>query len=338
VPSCGPDDEETRRMSNLSPPAGVRTVSPPAGSISAAPVLRSLLFVPGDSDRKQARAIASAADALILDLEDSVAAEQLPLARSRVCELLVSRPERSRQQLWVRVNALSSGQLLDDLVAVFPGGPDGLVLPKVSSPAELWEVGNYLAALEAREGKPRGSTKLIVIATETPRAVLTLGAYPQALDSNAHGRDRLAGLTWGAEDLSAAMGITHKTDRQGSLTFTFQLARSMCVLTATATGVQAIDGVYLDFRDVEGLKRDIESARRDGFTGKLAIHPDQIDAINTAFVPGTAEVEWAQRIVAAFTTTPQAGVMSIDGQMIDRPHLIQARRILDLMSRREGGT
>jgi citrate lyase subunit beta/citryl-CoA lyase len=249
---------------------------------------------------------------------------------------LLSRPDRSRQQLWVRVNALSSGIILEDLAAIFAGYPDGIVLPKASSAAEVCEVGNYLAALEAREGRVAGSTRLIVIATESPQALLTLADYSQVLGTNPRAQARLAGLTWGSEDLSSAMGITHKTDRQGSLTFTFQLARSMCVLTATAVGVQAIDGVYLDFRDMEGLKRDIESARRDGFTGKLAIHPDQIEPINAAFVPGAAEIDWAQRIVSAFAASPHAGVMSLDGRMIDRPHLIQARRILDLMARREG--
>jgi citrate lyase subunit beta/citryl-CoA lyase len=322
-------------VSDLSPPAGVRTIAPPSDVISAAPVLRSLLFVPGDSERKQAKGVSSGADALILDLEDSVAAAQLPAARSRVRELLQSRTDRSRQQLWVRINALSSGMLLDDLVAVFPGAPDGVVLPKVSSAHEVEEVGNYLCALEVRESRKRGATKLIVIATETPQAVLTLSSYTQVLIPNHPSRERLAGLTWGAEDLSAALGITHKTDRQGSLTFTFQLARSLCTVTATALGVQAIDGVYLDFRDTEGLKRDIESARRDGFTGKLAIHPDQVGPINDAFVPGSAEVEWAQRIVAAFATTPEAGVMKLDGRMIDKPHLLQARRILELVGRRE---
>jgi len=296
--------------------------------------MRSLLFVPGDSERKQAKAIGSDADALLLDLEDSVAVAQLPAARARVRELLLSRTDRSRQQLWVRVNALSSGILLEDLVAVFPGRPDGIVVPKVASPADIAEVAHYLSALEAQQAQAPGSTKLVVIATETPQALLTLGSYEQALGADPRTHERVAGLTWGSEDLSAAMGITHKTDRQGSLTFTFQLARSLCVVTATAIGVQAIDGVYLDFRDTEGLKRDIESARRDGFTGKLAIHPDQVGPINEAFMPGAAEVDWAERIVAAFAASPEAGVMSLDGQMIDKPHLVQARRILDLVGRR----
>jgi citrate lyase subunit beta / citryl-CoA lyase len=300
---------------------------------NASPVLRSLLFVPGDSERKQIKALESGADALLLDLEDSVAAVQLPAARKRVCELLTAHPDRSRQQLWVRVNALSSGILLQDLVAIFAGGPDGIVLPKPSSPAEIRDVGNYLTALEAREGRMPGSTKLLVIATETPEALLTLNTYGQVLPAGEPTRARLLALTWGSEDLSAAMGITHKTDRQGALTFTFQLARSLCVVTATALGVQAVDGVYLDFRDTEGLKRDIDSARRDGFTGKLAIHPEQVAPINEAFSPGAAEVEWAQRVVAAFAQAPDAGVLSVDGKMVDKPHLVQAHRILNLVAR-----
>lgn len=333
--ACRVDDERADAVSNLSPAAGVRNVTPPSSTAEAIPVLRSLLFVPGDSERKQAKAVGSGADALLLDLEDSVAAAQLPAARTRVREFLQSHTDRSRQQLWVRVNALSSGMLLEDLVAVLPGLPDGIVLPKAVSPAEVAEVSHYLTALEVREGHEHGSTKLLVIATETPRALLNLGSYTHMLGTDVPTHERIAGLTWGSEDLSAAMGITHKTDRQGSLTFTFQLARSLCVVTATALGVQAIDGVYLDFRDTEGLKRDIESGRRDGFTGKLAIHPDQVGPINEAFVPGAAEIEWATRVVAAFAAAPGAGVMSLDGQMIDKPHLVQARRILDLMARRE---
>jgi citrate lyase subunit beta/citryl-CoA lyase len=284
-------------------------------------ILRSFLFVPGDSERKQAKAVDSHADALLLDLEDSVAVPQLPAARQRVCELLTARPDRTKQQLWVRVNALSSGLLLQDLVAVFPGAPDGLVLPKVVTPADITEVGHYLTALEARAGRAPGATKLLIIATETPQAVLNLNSY------TAH--ERILGLTWGSEDLSAAMGVTRKTDQQGALTFTFQMARSLCVMTSTALGVQPIDGVYVDFRDTAGLQREAEEARRDGFTGKLAIHPDQVAPINAAFTPSPAEIEWAQRVVAAFSQTPAAGVVSLDGKMVDKPHLLQARRILD---------
>jgi citrate lyase subunit beta/citryl-CoA lyase len=301
--------------------------------VSNATVLRSLLFVPGDSERKQAKGLGSGADALILDLEDSVAVAQLPAARQRVRELLEAHTDRSRQQLWVRVNPLSSGLLLQDLTAVFPGKPDGLVLPKINAPQELVQIGHYLSALEAQQGRAEGATKLIAIATETPQAVLALSSYAEVLTA-ANTKARLAGLTWGAEDLSAALGA-QKLDNQGAPTFTFQLARSLCVITAKALEVQGIDSVYVDFRNAAGLKADIDAARRDGYTGKLAIHPDQVGPINEAFIPTPAEVEWAKRVAAAFAASPDAGVMSLDGQMIDKPHLVQARRILDLMARRE---
>ncbi|MDB6091210.1 MAG: CoA ester lyase [Gammaproteobacteria bacterium] len=316
--------------------------------------LRSFLFVPGDSERKQTKALATSADALILDLEDSVDATQLPAARMRVRELLRSQRDRSRQQLWVRVNALSSGQLLDDLVAVTGdaggttlgahaqgqgaatdvgasggGAPDGIVLPKVSSPAEVVEVAHYLAALEARGGRTVGSTRLLVIATETPRALLSLPHYLDSVTANPAVAQRLSGLTWGSEDLGAALGVSGRVDASGAPTFVFQMARSSCLLTAVALGVQAIDSVHVDFRDGAGLARELENARRDGFTGKLAIHPDQVQAINAAFAVTDGEIARARRIVALFAASPGAGVVSLDGQMIDRPHLIQAQRILE---------
>jgi citrate lyase subunit beta/citryl-CoA lyase len=298
--------------------------------------MRSFLFVPGDSERKQTKALSTAADALILDLEDSVDVTQLPAARARVHELLRSRPDRSRQQLWVRVNALSSGVLLEDLAAVMAdaseGGPDGIVLPKVSDPQEIEEVAHYLAALEVRGARPLGSTRLMVIATETPRALLSLPQYPAKVSSTAAVSDRLAALTWGSEDLGAALGVIARTDGTGALTLPFHLARTSCLLAATAIGVQAIDGVHVDFRDKDGLARELDAARRDGFTGKLAIHPDQIDAINTAFSPTEAEIARARSIVAAFAAAPGAGVVSLDGQMVDRPHLVQARRVLEALN------
>lgn len=317
--------------------------------------LRSFLFVPGDSERKQTKALATAADALILDLEDSVDVTQLPAARTRVRELLRSRPDRSRQQLWVRVNALSSGRLLEDLAAVMGytgrtaagaegatlraaadgGVPDGIVLPKVSSPREVEEVAHYLAALEASGGRAVGSTRLVVIATETPRGLLSLPQYPDSVTASPAVAQRLAGLTWGSEDLGAALGVTARTDAGGAPTSVFQMARTSCLLTAVALGVQAIDGVYVDFRDGAGLVREIDSARRDGFTAKLAIHPDQIEAINAAFTPTAVEIAQARRIVALFAASPGAGVLSLDGQMIDRPHFIQAQRILETLDSKE---
>jgi citrate lyase subunit beta/citryl-CoA lyase len=290
--------------------------------------MRSFLFVPGDSERKQVKGLATAADALILDLEDSVDVVQLPAARARVHGLLRAQPDRTKQQLWVRVNALSSGLLLEDLAAVMAdageAGPDGIVLPKVSDPGEVDEIAHYLAALEVRGARELGSTRLMVIGTETPRGLLALSRYPGDVRTT-----RLAALTWGSEDLGAALGVTARMDDAGALTPPLQAARTTCLLTAAALGVQAIDGVHVDFRHKDGLARELDSARRDGFTGKLAIHPDQVDAINAAFLPTEGEIERARRVVAAFAAAPGAGVVSLDGQMIDRPHLVQAQRVLD---------
>jgi len=311
----------------------------PAEPPAALRPLRSWLFVPGDSERKQEKALGSAADAVILDLEDSVALAQLPAARARVAKLLRSRRTAGAPQLWVRPNAPASGLLHEDLAALFAGGaPDGLVLPKVAAPEEIIAVARRLAALEARAGAKAGGTRLLVIATETPAAVLALPQYPAALGGARALGERLAGLTWGAEDLGAALGVLAQRDSAGALTFTFQLARAHCLLAAAALGAQAIDGVCTDFRDPARLQHELDAARRDGFSGKLAIHPDQIAAINAAFAPTDAEREHAQRVVAAFATAPAAGVVSLDGRMIDRPHLLQAQRILAVAQRARGGT
>lgn len=283
-------------------------------------VARSWLFVPGDSERKQAKALGGPADALILDLEDSVAATQLPAARKRVSELLRARTRGTSQQLWVRVNP-PSGPLFDaDLAAILEAQPDGLVLPKVSSAEEI-------ASVTRRLG-PHSPIRLLVIATETPRALLTLSQWN--LDSVT---SQLTGLTWGMEDLGTAIGSLGKREADGSLAFTFQLARSTCLLAAAAAGVQAVDSIYADFRDGAGLANEAELARRDGFTGKLAIHPDQVPAINAAFTPSSAEIEWARKVIAAFESQPGAGVTSLDGQMLDRPHLVQAQRLIGLAQR-----
>jgi len=291
--------------------------------------LRSWLFVPGDSERKQDKALGTDADVVILDLEDSVAPAELLRARERVSGLLRSRARTPAPQLWVRVNAPASGLLRADLDAVFAGGaPEGVVLPKISAPAEIADTARYLAMLETQMGGAPGSTRLLVIATETPAGLLALPQYPSALGGSRALLTRLAGLTWGAEDLSAALGALRQRDADGAPTFTFQLARTSCLLAAAALGVQAIDGVQADFRDARELQRELDAARRDGFSGKLAIHPDQIAAINAAFVPSDAERAHAQRVVAAFATAPAAGVVSLDGRMLDRPHLLQAQRIL----------
>jgi citrate lyase subunit beta / citryl-CoA lyase len=195
------------------------------------------------------------------------------------------------------------------------------------------QIDRELAALETQEGRTVGTTKLIVIATETPQAVLSLPIFAPVLTAEPSAAARVSALTWGSEDLSAALGASGKFDAAGALTFTFQLARSHCLLAASALGVQAIDGVYVNFRETEGLRREASEARRDGFTGKLAIHPDQIDSINTAFTPTESELARARRIVAAFAASPGAGVLNLEGEMIDRPHLLQARRLLDLAGR-----
>lgn len=298
--------------------------------MSATGPLRSLLFVPGDSERKQTKALSSGADALILDLEDSVAPSQLPAARVQVRKFLEA-PRQQGLQQWVRVNGPDSGQLADDLAAVMVGRPDGIVLPKVSSVSEVLQAGKQAAELEARAGIETGATRFIVIATETPTALLRLGEY----STKAPGTERLAGLTWGMEDLSAALGALSKSESDGSLTPVLELARSLCLIAAAAAGVQAIDGVHADFRDTAGLTREAARARRDGFTAKLAIHPDQVAAINAAFSPTAAEIERARRVIAAFAAAPNTGVTSLDGQMLDRPHLVLAERILEL-SRRMG--
>ncbi|HXY76368.1 MAG TPA: CoA ester lyase [Steroidobacteraceae bacterium] len=291
--------------------------------------LRSLLFVPGDSERKQARALASAADALILDLEDAVDPAQLNAARAHIGRLLGSRPAGQPPELWVRVNTPASGLMREDLESVCTFRmPDGIVLPKISAAEEITEVAAQLERLESHLAAAPGSTRIVVIATETPKGLLVLPRYPAVLEAAPALRARLAGLTWGAEDLSTAIGALGKRDATGAFTFTFQLARSACLLAAAALGVQPIDGVHTDLRDAPGLERELGEARRDGFTGKLAIHPDQVGAINAAFTPTDAEREHARRVVAAFAARPGAGVASLDGQMIDRPHLIQAQRIL----------
>lgn len=291
--------------------------------------LRSLLFVPGDSERKQAKALSSQADALILDLEDSVSAAQLPAARARLAQLLNARAPAAGPQLWVRVHAPTTGAFREDLEAVCRQRmPDGIVLPKVSAPAEVIDAGDYLSALESRLGLTPPVSRLVVIATETPQGLLALPQYRPVLGASRVAMGRLTGLTWGAEDLGAALGVHGRRDANGALTFTFQLARTSCLLAAGALGVQAIDGVQVDFRDAQGLDASLAEARRDGFSGKLAIHPDQVAAINAAFTPSEAELEHARRVVAAFAASGGAGVASLDGQMIDRPHLLQAQRLL----------
>lgn len=287
-------------------------------------LLRSMLFVPGDSETKLSRATDVRADALVLDLEDSVAPARKAHARALVDEFLRSRRQRNRT-LWVRVNALDTSECRDDLAAVIPGKPDGIVLPKPRSAADVAELGLRLDELERRCGTPEGETRVLPIVTETPAAVLTLGGY---LD----GPRRLAALTWGAEDLSVALGAATNVDERGEWLPPFELARSGCLLAAAGAGVPAIDTVHTNLRDHAGLERQAAAARRDGFAGKLAVHPEQVEILNAVFRPTADDVGYARRVIAAFGAA-DTGVVVVDGRMLDRPHLMRAQRVVELAAR-----
>jgi citrate lyase subunit beta/citryl-CoA lyase len=282
--------------------------------------LRSWLFVPGDSDRKLMKSEAVAADALIFDLEDSVAPEQKREARRRVREYLASRRERPAE-LWVRINALDGPLALDDLVEILGGQPAGIVLPKVRGPRDVIMLGHYLDALEAQHGIDSGSTRILPVTTEIPEAIFRLGDYTSC------GR-RLFALTWGAEDLSTATGAISNQDATGGWTSPFQLARSLCLFGAHAAGVAAIDTIHANVRDISGLRTVCEAARRDGFSGKVAVHPDQVAVINESFTPSEHETAGARRIVDLFAANPGVAALMLDGRMVDIPHLRQAEAIL----------
>ena len=282
--------------------------------------LRSFLFVPGDSDKKLAKGEASGADALILDLEDSVAANRKPLAREMVQAYLAARPGRRTNELWVRMNPMGDGGL-DDLVAVVRARPDGIVVPKVNHPHELLGLGHFLDALERRDGIA-APIRLLPVATETARAPFGLAAYHDVV------LPRLYGLTWGAEDLSTALGASTNRNPQGEWAFTYKMVRSLCLLAAKAANVAAIETLFADFRDTAGLRADCAEASREGFTGRIAIHPGQVDAINEAFTPSAAEIAQARRVLGAFAAAGNAGVAGLDGQMLDIPHRWQAEHVL----------
>ena len=286
-------------------------------------ILKSLLFVPGDSEKKMTKAQASAASALILDLEDAVAIERNDIARAMVKEYLKSRPDRSRQQLWVRINPLGTPMSMPDLIGVVGGAPDGIMLPKVESAKDVVVLDHYLTALEQREGVALNSIRIIPVATETPQAMFALDSYRGA-------SARLLGLTWGAEDLSTAIGASTNRVDSGEYEFTYQLARSLCLVGAHAAGLQAIDTITPDFRDQERLKREVRASRRAGFTGKIAIHPDQVEGINTGYSPDEEEVRHATAVVDAFKRAGGAGAVQLEGKMLDKPHLTQALRVLAL--------
>jgi citrate lyase subunit beta/citryl-CoA lyase len=287
-------------------------------------VSRCYLFVPGDSARKFERALAGDADALILDLEDSVAPAHKAQAREATRAMLEQ--PRGAKQMLVRVNALDTGLTLADLAATMPARPDAIVLPKCGSPEDLRRLGHYLDAFEAAGGQAPGSTRIMAIATETAASLFRLGDYRGCCA-------RLFAMMWGAEDLAASLGSNGNRDAGGYFE-PFRLARNLCLAGAAAAGVEAVDTVFVDIENLDGLRQESLAARRDGFAGKAVIHPKHVEVVNAAFEPSADEVEWARRIVAAFEEGGSTGVARLDGRMIDQPHLSNAKRVLALAARR----
>lgn len=293
--------------------------------------LRSLLFVPADSPRKLAKACASAADVLILDLEDSVAPANKSRARQAAADFLAGAGASLAARRFVRINPLDSGQASDlatglalaDLAAVVVPGLDGILQPKIDNADDVRRLTLYLDVLEVRAGMVPGQVKIVPVVTETARAMLGLASFEPGIP-------RLVGMTWGAEDLSAAVGAISNREADGHYSPLYELANSLCLCAATAARVAAIDTVHVDIRNGEGLAAACAVSRRRGFTGKIAIHPDQVAIINLAFTPSAEELAEARRIVQAFEDNPLAGTLSLDGKMVDRPHLVQAQRTLGL--------
>ena len=293
--------------------------------------LRSLLFIPGDSEKKLGKVDDTPADAFILDLEDSVAPARKPAARDMVLGVLEARPRTTRKAaLWVRINPLDTEYPLLDLAAMVAAEPDGIMLPKVNGPADVLRVSHYLDALEVAAGIAPGSIAILPVATETAASAFRLGDYATA------GLARLYGLTWGAEDLSSAIGASGNKDASGEWAFTYRMVRSLCLLGAHAAGGAAVDTLYVDFRDTEGLRASSRASRAEGFSGRLAIHPAQVEAINAAYSPSPEEVDFAHRVVALFAANPDAGTVGLDGRMLDMPHLKQAQKTLAMNALRRG--
>lgn len=282
--------------------------------------MRSMLFVPGDSPRKFEKARQGNASVLILDLEDSVVAEKKDDARKLTLEMLNG--TRGPHQLYVRVNALDTAMTLADLAAVMPGVPDGVVLPKSNGGDDVRQVALWLDAFEAAAGTTQGTTRIVVVATETAASIFGLGSYKNC-------SPRLAGLMWGAEDLSASLGATEKATG-GVFHSPYRLARDLCLMAAAAAEVAAIDTVYTDIDNLTGLEQETRAARRDGFSAKALIHPKHVDIVNAAFEPTDVERTWAEKVIAAFAGNPNSGTLRLDGMMIDKPHLRAAQKILGL--------
>lgn len=288
-------------------------------------ILRSWLFIPADSDKKLAKVDVTPADAFLLDMEDSVAPSRKQVAREMLPAFLAARPRAQRSsQLWVRINPFDTEHALADLAAVMPGAPDGIMLPKAAGPEDVRRLTHYLDAFECAAGLQPGSTQILPLVSETAVAALAIPAYAHAV------LPRVYGLSWGAEDLGAALGASANRNEAGDWDFTYQMVRSQTLLAARAMGVQAVDTLYVDFRDPEGLAASCRSSRREGFSGRLAIHPAQVDVINAGYLPTGEEAALAARIVEAFDAQPGLGTVGIDGKMYDMPHLKQARRTLEL--------
>jgi citrate lyase subunit beta/citryl-CoA lyase len=286
---------------------------------------RSWLFAPGDSERKMEKATGGPADIVLLDLEDAVAEAGKPKARSMIAALLNANAQ-GRERLWVRINPLQGPHGLADLAAVIPARPGGIMLPKPRGRGDAEVLNHYLTALEAASGITVGATKVIPLVTETAESMLAIGSYA--------GVPRLAAMTWGAEDLATELGAMDNREEHGGYGFTYELARSLCLVGATAAGVPAIDTIQGDFRDEAGLRKRTAQLRRAGFRGMLAIHPAQVEIINEAFTPSLEEQQAAQEIVDLFAANPGAGTIGHKGAMLDRPHLARAQAVLALAARR----
>lgn len=288
----------------------------------ALPRMRSWLFAPGDSEKKMGKAIAGAADIALLDLEDSVSPENKPAARAMVAETIADSDNRAR--LWVRINPVTNSDCIADLVAVIPSQPGGVFLPKAEGAADITRLHHYLTALEAANGIPQGRTLIAALVTETAAAMFRTGDYA----GDYLGRERLVAMSWGAEDLSSALGAREQRGPDGEYSHTYEMARSLCLVGAAAAGVAAIETVQPEFRDLEALAARAQRVRAQGFRGMLAIHPAQVDPINEAFTPSAEEIAHARAVVQAFADHPGAGVVALDGAMLDRPHLVLAQRLL----------
>ncbi|NCP14035.1 MAG: CoA ester lyase [Sphingomonadales bacterium] len=284
--------------------------------------MRSWLFAPGDSEKKIGKAIGGPADIALLDLEDSVSPQNKSAARAMVREQIAA--SDNRQRLWVRINPVSTSDCIVDLVAVIPAQPGGVFLPKAEGAADITRLHHYLSALEAANGIPQGHTLIAALVTETAAAMFHTGDYA----GDYPGKARLLAMSWGAEDLSSALGAREQRGPDGGYAHTYELARSLCLIGASAAGVAAIETVQPEFRDLVALERRAKSVRAQGFRGMLAIHPAQVDPINTAFTPSAEELAHARSVVQAFADHPGAGVIALEGAMLDRPHLVLAQRLL----------